>query len=127
MNERDLCANCFEGHLVRTIGPGRTVPDVRGPFEVPESFELLTCDQCGEIWLDLTQAKALGALKSGVRRPAVWHQTVQANVAADLYVRVMVGATSVPEGAKVTPNMLPRAQLPRSSDAKPSSLAAPPR
>jgi hypothetical protein len=64
MKELDLCPACFEGKLVLRTGPGRTVPDPRGPFEVPASFALLQCNHCGEIWLDAEQAEALASLKT---------------------------------------------------------------
>jgi len=60
----DFCPCCFDGHLVRTLGTGRTVDDIRGPFEVPASFPLLKCDRCGDITQSLEEARKLADLKA---------------------------------------------------------------
>ncbi len=71
MNEGERCPFCFDGRIVRTLGPGRTVPDVLGSFEVPDTFPLFTCDKCGEIVVTIAEAKALADIKATARRLAL--------------------------------------------------------
>jgi hypothetical protein len=73
----ELCSNCFEGHVLSTIGPNRTIPDVDGTYTVPGWFDVPRCDRCGTIWLSASQADLLAELKSAPDRHAMW-ETAQA-------------------------------------------------
>ena len=53
------CRECGEGTIRLVARPGRTWRYKRLLLDVPEDFEIPTCDRCGEEWLEADRAEAL--------------------------------------------------------------------
>ena len=53
------CRECGKGTIRLLAEPGRTWQYKRLILTVPTDFEIPTCDQCGEEWLDSKRADAL--------------------------------------------------------------------